>query len=186
MFYTWGASGFPNAFGYPICSDAPHMLRHPEMPPCSYMFEHPLICHQCSPVHLHVLGYLPVFWGCREPSFGHPHVFGCLPSGQHPHTLYAPLHVYVLGVIACAMGEHPICWGALAHLSGFWCLSVHPLDVHYASSCTFLVVHYVSSICFCHYNYYSSSDCGVFWYIISIICDYGTLFDGTSYNVGSA
>ena len=36
------------------------------------------------------------------------------------------------------------CWGASVHLSGFWCLSIHPFDVHYASSCTFLVVHYVS------------------------------------------
>ena len=76
--------------------------------------------------------------------------------------------------------------GASAHLSGFWCLSVHPLDVHYASSCTFLVVHYVSSLYYHGYNYYSSSDCGVFWYVISIIGDHGCLFDGASYNVGSA
>ena len=60
-------------------------------------------------------------------------------------------------------------WGSSAHLSGFWCLSVHPLDVHYASSCTFLVVHYVSSLYFHHYAYYSSNDCGVFWCVIRLM-----------------
>ena len=107
-----------------------------------------------------------------------------------PHThLYAPLHVYVLGVIACTMGEtfHMLGgWGASAHLSGFWCLSVHPLDVHYVSSCTFLVVHYVWSLYFHCYDYYSSSDCGVFWYVISTIGDHCSVFDGASYNTGSA
>ena len=92
------------------------------------------------------------------------------------------------GYMHVLWGEHPICWGlgASAHLSGFWCLSIHPLDVHCPSSCTFLVVHYVSSLYFHGYDYYSSSDCGVFWYIISIISDYGSLFDGASYNIGSA
>ena len=48
------------------------------------------------------------------------------------------------------------------------------------------VVHYVSSFYFHYYGYYSSSDCGDFWYVISIICDHGYLFDGASYNIGSA
>ena len=45
------------------------------------------------------------------------------------------------------MGGTSICrgLGVLWHMSGIWCLSVHPFDVHYASSCTYLVVHYVSS-----------------------------------------
>ena len=30
------------------------------------------------------------------------------------------------------------------------------------------------------------SDCGVFWYVMSIISDHGFLFSGSSYNVGSA
>ena len=34
--------------------------------------------------------------------------------------------------------------------------------------------------------YYSSSDCGVFWYVIYIISDCGCFFDGASYNIGSA
>ena len=76
--------------------------------------------------------------------------------------------------------------GASAHLSGFWCLSVYPLDVHYASFCIFLVFHYVSSLYFHCYDYYSSSDSGLFWYVISTISDHGSLFDGASYNVGSA
>ena len=75
--------------------------------------------------------------------------------------------LHMLGSVGC----HHIC-------HAFWCLSVHPLDVHYASSCTFLVVHYVSSLYYHGYDYYSSSDCGVFWYVISIISDHGSLFDG--------
>ena len=95
-----------------------------------------------------------------------------------------PACLYVLGVIACAMGNIPLCWGASGHLSGFWCLSVHPLDVHYASSCTFLVVHYVSSLYFHSYDYYSSSDCGVFWNVICIIGDHGSLLVGLSTMLG--
>ena len=88
----------------PICSDAPwypHMFQHPHMSqwfPCASV---------CSWGYLHVIG------GCEALHlFGHPHVFGCLPMCPNtPTHLYAPLHVYVLGVIACTMGEHPICWG---------------------------------------------------------------------------
>ena len=112
------------------------------------------------------------------------------PCVQHPHTFIClPACLYVLGATACAMGEtfHMLGGlGASAHLSGFWCLSVHPLDVHYASSCTFLVVHYVPSLSFHCYDYYSSSDCGVVWYVISIICDDGFLFDVAFYKIGSA
>ena len=104
-------------------------------------------------------------------------MFGCLP-----------VCLYVLGVIVCAMGEtcHMLGgWRASAHLSGFWCLSVHSLDVHYASSYTLLVVHYVSSLYFHHYDYCFFRDCGVFWCVISTIGDHGSLFDGASYDIGS-
>ena len=43
-----------------------------------------------------------------------------------------------------------------------------------------------SSLYYHSYDYYSSSDCGVFWYVMYIISDCGSLFDGASYNVGSA
>ena len=40
--------------------------------------------------------------------FGHPHVFWCFPCVQHPQHLYAPLHVYVVGVICmCCGGNTP-------------------------------------------------------------------------------
>ena len=141
------------------------------------------------PCNLCFRGLLHVIWGYGGLLlFGHPHVFGCLPMCSTPSMhFHEPLYVCMFqGLSACAIGETPHMlgvWGASAHLSGFWCLSVHPLDVHYASSYTFLVVHYVSSL-YCHsYDYYSS-DCGVFWYVISFIGDHGFLFDGASYNIG--
>ena len=120
--------------------------------------------------------------------FGNPHVFGCLPICPTPQHIYMIPCMSVCSRDYCIHygGNIPMCWGASAHLSGFWCLSVHPLAVHYASSCIFLVVHYVSSLYFHCYDYYSSSDCGVFWYVISIIGDHGSLFEEASYNLGSA
>ena len=113
--------------------------------------------------------------------------FDASPCVQHYHAFVcSPACLYVLVVICMCYGDIPHMlgvWGASAHLSGFWCLSVHPVDVHYASSCTFLVVHYVSSPYFHGYDYYSS-DCGVFWYVIFIISDHGSLFDGASAILG--
>ena len=146
-------------------------LKHSYIPctfACPHTFVHPLSIQTppmspilpCSSVCSRE--YLHVIWGCRGPSIclDTHHMFGCLPTCQtSPHTS--------------------------AYLSCFWCLAVHPWDVHYASSCTFLVVHYVSSLYYHGYNYYYYGDCGVFWYVISFIGDHGSLFDGASYNIGS-
>ena len=167
----------------PICSDTPDNL---------HVFKHPPYVPNAS---LHIC----MFWGVSACDWGMwglsfcletPHVFGCLPMCP------TPSHNYMLPCMSVCSRGHCMYWGetshmlgaggTLAHLSGFWCLSVHPLDVCYASSCTFLVAHYVSSLYFHCYDYYSSSDCVVLWYVISIISDYGTLFDGASYNTGSA
>ena len=168
----------PCAFGCPltppICSNTPHISP---MLPCASAYSG---------------GCLHVTQGCEWPFF-------CLDTPcvwMPPHVsntchvfICSPVCLYVLGAIACAMRETSHVGGhrgASAHVSGFWYLSVHSLDVHHDSSCTFLVVHYVPSLYFHYYNYYSSSDCGVFWYVISIIGDHGSLFDGASYNIGSA
>ena len=103
--------------------------------------------------------------------------------------------------------------GASVYLSGISvsvsatiCLSVHnshtscspslwvaslldwvPMDVCYASCCcSFLCsFHYVLNFYHHSYNYfYSSSDCFVFWYIISSLNGYhGPLLDGASSNI---
>ena len=127
-------------------------------------------------------------WGpiCWTPLRGS----GFLPSvcNTPMHSMLPCISVYSRWYLGVLRARHFLCWGlgASAHLSGFWYLSGHLLDVHYASSCAFLVVYYVSSLYYHGYDYYSSSDCGVFWYVISIISDCGSLFDGASYNIGSA
>ena len=66
------------------------------------------------------------------------------------------------------------------HHWGFHFLFLNSAMLH---SCSF---GQSSSLSFHHYDYYYSSDCGVFWYVISTISDHGSLFDGASYNIGSA
>ena len=115
-------------------------------------------------------GFLHVIWGCRGPSLclDSPMYLNASPCVQNSLHLYVPLYVYVLGLICMCCGGTPHMlgvWQASAHLSGFWCLSVHPYDVHYASSCTFLVVHYVSGLYYHGIDYYSSSDCDIFWFV---------------------
>ena len=144
------------------------------------------------PVHLYVLGGICTWYGNAQ---GPPYVWTSPCVWMPPHVSHTPLHlyaylyVYILWCICMWYGGYtPYVegLGVSAHLSGFWCLSGHLLDVHYASSCTFLVVHYVSSLYYQGYNYYSSGDYGVFWYVMSIIGDHGFLFDGASCNIGSA
>ena len=151
------------------------------MPP---MFKHPHMCPQCYPMHLYVLEVSACDMGMQGAllMFQYPHVFGSLSM-----CLILPCMYVLGGICMCCGGYTPYVggMGASAHLSGFCCLSVHPLDVNYASSCTILVVHYISCLYFHNYYYYSSSDCGVFWYVISIIDDHDS-FDGASYNVRSA
>ena len=104
MFYTWGASGCSPYVQMPsVHSDTPMHLGTPNTPISSnnppYIAKAPLcICMFWG--YLHVIGDVGSF--CLD----NPHVFGCLPMCPTPPTqLCAPLHVYVLGVIACTMGE---------------------------------------------------------------------------------
>ena len=135
-------------------------------------------------MHLHILGVSACDWGCGSLLlFGHPHVFRCLPCVQHPDALYA--YLYVLGVICMCYGGNIPYVGGLGHIYQVFgvCHYIHWMSIMLH---LILVVHYVSSFYFHSYNYYSSSDCGVFWYLISIIGDHGSYSDGVSHNVGSA
>ena len=157
-----------------ICSNTPHMSSM-------------LLCASaCSGGYLHVIG------GCRGPPVWTP------PCVWMPPQVSNTLHTFVCfpaclcswGYLHVLWGKNPICWGSGGISTSVRLLvSVSTsliLDVHYASSCTFLVVHYFSSLYFHSYDYYFSSDSGVFWYVISIISYCGSLFDGASYNDGSA
>ena len=173
MFYTLEHLDTPCTFWYPL---------YVQTTPC--MFPMLPCASACSRGDLHVVG------GCRVSSFclDTPMCLDASPSVQHPHAfIHSPACLYVLGLLHVLWGNIPYVGelGGSAHLSGFWCLSVHPTDVHYASSCTFLVAHYVSSLYFHHYGYLSSSDCGVFWYVISTTGDHGSMFNRASYNIGS-
>ena len=110
-------------------------------------------------------------------------MFGCLLMCPTPPHIYMLLCISVCSRGYCMhYGKTSHMLGGLeasAHWSGFWCLSVHPF-------CTFLIVIYVSSLYFHCYNYSSSSDCGVFWHVISIISDHDSLCNGASYSIGSA
>ena len=145
MFYILGASRCP-----PICLDAPCMFRHPHAFGCPICSNNPPYVPNAPLCICMFWGYLHVIGGCGQSSFclDSPHVFGCLPVCPTPsHSYMLPcMSVYSRGNCICYRGYSPYVGGsgASAHLSGFWCLSVHPLDVHYALSCTFLVVHYVS------------------------------------------
>ena len=132
-------------------------------------------------------GYLHVIWGCRSPT--------CLTT---PKGEWMPLHVsnmpcllpsisvYSMGYLH-VLGARHFFWGAgdVGMSVRLWCLSVCTLDVHYVHlvlSCSLLCLKFLLP----QLHYYSSSDYGVFWYVIYIISDCGSLFDGASYNVGSA
>ena len=165
----------------PIHLYAPCTFRCPLMPP---YVQTPPICPQCTPVHLYVLGVS----ACDRGMQGTPYVWTPPYVWMPPHVYYAPLHVYVLEVIyICYGGNTPYVGGlgVSAHLSGIWCVST-------SIGCPLCFILYLpcSSLCLkslLHgYNYYSSSDCCVFWYVICIISDHGFLFDGDSYNAGSA
>ena len=145
----------------PVCLDAPLYVQIP------HVFGCPLTptCSPCFPEHLNVLGVSACDWGMWETF--------CLDASlcvQHPHHIYMLLWMSVCSRAYCMhYGRNIPYVGVLGDISTYVRLlvsAVHPLDVHYASSCTFLVVHYISILYFYCYDYYSSSDCGVFWYVI--------------------
>ena len=155
-------------FVYPLFQTPPYVQTSP-------------ICPPCSPGYLYVLG-LHVTWGCGTlQMFGHPPYFG--------HPPCSPVHMYIVEGIYMRYRKYTPYVGGLGNqhiCQAFWCLSVHPLHVYSASSCTFLVVYCVSSPYHHVYDYYSSCDCGVFWHVISFTGYHGSLFNGASYNIGSA
>ena len=75
-------------------------------------------------------------------AFVHPHMCVCPHMFRYCHMLKHPMHVPHAPLCICMFWEYlHVIWGytphvgglgASAHLSGIWCLSVHPLDVYYA------------------------------------------------------
>ena len=138
-------------------------------------------------------GYLHVIWGWWPHMFvcslyvWTPHMFGLLPHVCMPHV---PLYICMcLEVSACNIGDILHMLGSGGHQQICQVFGVFQyihcyLDGYDSSCCTFLVVHYVSSLYYHGYDCYYSGDCGVFWYVISFISYYGSLFDGASCNIG--
>ena len=106
-----------------------------------------------------------------------------------PHSLVGfPVHLYVLGDTCMWYGEyspHVRGWGIPPYVGclgdfstsfKLWFLAVHPLSVHDALSCTFLVVIGVSCI-YHSYDYYSSCYGGVFWSVIDFISYHGPFLE---------
>ena len=67
-------------------------------------------------------------------------IWGCLPICLHPHSLVGfPVHLYVLEIFACDMGEYFPYVGALADIPICWGFGGHQhMGCSFASSCTFL------------------------------------------------
>ena len=159
------------------------------MPP---MFVHPPVCLY-APIHLytpkgvhtphgpHALSAPAWFWSivcCGGVVFllnvywGIPNLFGGASPLLHPPTLlcWLPVHCYSQGyqflcgafpLLLKGLGDvSPITWGGLGGTSAICCSHVH--------SYTFFVVHYVSRLDHGS-DYYSSSYCGIFWPVISVI-----------------
>ena len=123
----------------PVCSYTTHTFIHPpyvQTPP--YVPNAPL----CIFMFLGISECDVGMWGPHKldtPIRGSR----CLPMCPLPMCIVCSLvSLYILWDILCVLwARHFLCWGSggvSACLSGFWCLSVHTLDVHYASSCAFL------------------------------------------------
>ena len=160
------------------------------LPVCLYTPDTPIcsatpICPQCSPMHLFVLGVSSCDMGCGDPHIGQP------PRGQSvpPHVsnmscMLPCIYVYSTRCLHVLWARHFLLGGVSIFLRLMVAVSTY-IDVHYVHlvlSCSY----YVSSFYYHGYDDYYSSDCGVFWYVIYIISDCGSLFDGASYSVGSA
>ena len=141
----------------------PHTVVHPHTFACPHTFIHPI--------------YLYVPW--------HPHIF--IHPHMSPMLSYALLHsrgyLHVVGDVG-----HFLCWG-----SGGVSISVRLLvsvSTYIGCLLCFILCFLVVLLCLKFLLPWLwlllSSDCGVFWYVIYIISDCGSLFDGTFYNVGSA
>ena len=97
----------------------------------------------------------------------------------------SPVSLYILWDIGMFCGQDTS-WGA-----GGWCQHVCQAFgvcqyIHWMSIMLHNVNFYVSSFYYHGYDYYSSSDCSVFWCVVYVIGDCGSLFVGVAYNVESA
>ena len=189
MFYIWG---HPDAA---ICSDAHHMFGCPciwiplDTPICSNTpcISPMLPCASaCSGRYLHVIG------GCRGLSFSleTPICLDFSPCVQHCHAfIWSPTCLYVLGVIACTMGEHPICWG----LWGFGTSVRLLVSVSTSIGCPLCFILYLSCS-FIMSPVYTSLAMTTTPPVTVVSSGMSSLssvtmapsFDGASYNVGSA
>ena len=138
MFYTWGCLYAPYIHIPPVHLDTAIHSDTPNAPICSNT-------SHMSPM----LPYTSVCSGvyaCDRGMLGPSLCLDASPCIQHPLCIIcSPTCLYFLGVIACTMGniQYVGGLGASAHPSGFWCLSVHPLDV---PLCFILYLSY-SSLC---------------------------------------
>ena len=126
-------------FVCPILSYSLYICMPPDTPTCS----NTPICPQCSPMHLYVVGCICMWYGDALGSHmldNHLRGSGCLHICPTPPCIVCSLYLCIIyGISACSMGKTLLMLGSgvLACLSGFWCLSVHTFDVHYASSYAF-------------------------------------------------
>ena len=148
--------------------------------PCTFIYPHTSVCPHIS-LYICLLSYVPnMSWD--------------LGGTCTPH-----MSLGLLGDICTSVRNFSVCW--YIH-----CISVHnshascppslwvaslldwiPIYVCFAPCCcSFLCsFHYVSSFYYHGYDYYSSSDCCVFWYVISSLNGYhGPLLDEASNNTG--
>ena len=167
---------------------------HPKGSNTPCMFPILLSASVCSKRHLHGVGVV-----------GGPLHVGHLPHMVDSSPYVLPSTHWLASLCICMFKWISSCdmdntllmlgvWGKIPHMLGVWghqhlylarCLAVHPLGVHYALSCTFLIAHYVS--CIYHgYDYYSCSYSGVFWSVIYFISDQGPFLVGASCSIWSA
>ena len=144
--YLGGICMHPYVQMLPICLDGPIHLDAPDIPP--YVQTHPCM----SPMLLCASVCSKGIFMCYGDAGAH-HMFGHSPYAWTPPQCPTPDISVCSPVCLCSRGylhvPNPYVWGfggESAHLSGCWCLSVHPMDVHYASSCTVCVVYYVTSL----------------------------------------
>ena len=139
--------------------DAPCMFVHPWGSDTPHMSPMLLSASVCSERHLHVVGVVggPLHVGHLPYMLDtFTNMVDASPYVLSPHTLVGFLvHLYVFweylhviwGILPLCwgFGSSPICWGSggISIPVKLWCLAVHPLGVHYALSCTFLVAHYL-------------------------------------------
>ena len=124
---------------------------------------------------------------CLDSSLTPPLCGGASPSVASPHLVVGfPVHWYVSGYLY-------VMWGFFPSVRGLGLFS-HQLGVLGGTSalilsiCSFLyifIVHYVSHFYYYVYNYYLSSYSCIFWPVIILISDSGSLPHRVSSKLGS-